>query len=160
MISRPIFHLFLTLSVVIILLGIALIIFTQFDRGYVALDSENKVYAKQNALIKEISQATAKLGSKETYIKNEDQNNNSTLTLIEHVKQDDSKVDNMSDDQSQTVTAIDQEIARINHLNQQNYRGHPAPGPYPYSSYGYDDYQNYWLSNNPWSPDYNPNRRY
>jgi hypothetical protein len=160
MISRPIFHLFLTLSIVIILLGIVLVIFTQFDRGYVALDSENKVYAQQNAQINETPQTAAKLGSTETHIKNEDQNNNGVLNLIEQVIQDDSKADNMSDEQSQTVTAIDQEIARINYLNQQDYRAHPTPKTYPYSSYGYDDYQNYWLSNNPWSPDYNPNRRY
>ncbi len=158
MISRPIFHLFLTLSVVIILLGILLVIFTQFDREYVVIDSENRVNAKQNSLIKQISQTTAKISLDETGSKNEDQNDTGVLNLIDQVKQDDSKVNIMSDGQSQTAT--DQEIARINHLNQQNYMTYSTPGPTPYSSNGYDDYQRHWLSNNPWSADYTPNRRY
>jgi hypothetical protein len=158
MTSRPIFHLFLTLSVVIILLGIMIVIFTQFDRGYVVVDGENNVNTKQVELIKKISQAADKMSLDQPDNKSEDTTGDSVLTLIEQVKQDDSKADIITGSKSPSVT--DQEIARINHLNQQNYISQPTAYPYPYSSNSYDNYQSYWLSNNPWSPDYNPNRRY
>lgn len=155
MISRSIFHLFLSLSVIIILIGMVLVIFTQFDQGYVATDHQNLVNAKQSELIKEISQAVTHSTPDATAVKNEVRSDNNVLTLIEQVKTDDSAVDH---EKSQTVT--DQEINRINQLNQRDYRN-PQPLPAsPYSSNSYDDYQQNWLINNPWNPQYDPNKRY
>jgi exopolysaccharide biosynthesis protein len=156
--SRPIFPLFLTLSVVFILIGIVLVIFTQFDRGYVAIDSENGITIEQKELIKQISQAAARVNLNDSQIKKEIKTDSDVLTLIEQVKLDDTLSVSTENKKSQTLT--DQEMARINHLNQQSDTVQKTAMPAPYSSNAYDDYQSYWLSNNPWSPDYNPNKRY
>ncbi len=157
MISRPIFHIFLALTVFFIVIGIALVIFTQFDRGYTVIENESGITTKQNKLVKQISQAATRMSLSDAQIQNKAQTDSNVLTLIEQVKQDDTDSDNTDDEQSQTAT--DQELARIHHLNQQDYRLLKPSIAKPYSS-AYDDYQRDWLRNNPWSPDYNPNRHY
>jgi hypothetical protein len=156
--KRPIFHQFLTLTVLLILIGIVVVIFTQFDRGYVTVVRDNEITAKQYELINQIAKAESKISVSQTKVKNDVKSNNSVLTLIEQVKQDDIVADHRDDDSLQTDT--DKEIARINNLNHQNYVQQYPATPYPYSRNSYGNYQQYWLSNNPWSPDYNPNNRY
>jgi hypothetical protein len=156
--KRPIFHLFLTLTVLLILIGIVVVIFTQFDRGYVTVVRDNEITEKQYELIKQIAKAGSKTSVNQTKVKNDAKSNNSVLNLIDQVKQDDNASDHGGDDS--LLTDTDREIARINNLNHQSYvQQHPAT-PYPYSRNSYGNYQQYWLSNNPWSPDYNPNNRY
>ncbi len=162
MISRPTFHTFLTLSVLVILIGIAVIIFTQFDRGSIALDDQQKDYSGQQKLIRQIVEKTQQSNT-EVKPRNPPVAQQSVLNLIEQVKSDDKDSNFIAGDTPKTVT--DQEIARINQLNDQPYSTAQPSAPYPYSGYGYgngygyNNTQDYWLSNNPWSPYYDPNRR-
>ena len=159
MISRPTFHLFLSLSILVILIGIALIIFTQFDRGSVATDTEQKDYSKQQELIHQIAETIGQRDIPPTEVRkqvNTDQPaDQSVLNLIEQVKHDDRTA--KSADGDNQLTRTDQEIARINQLNRQT---NASTQPYrPYTNYGYGyNSQDYYLSNNPWSPYYDPRR--
>lgn len=155
MVSRSIFHLFLTVAVIVILIGILSIIFIQFDRGYLALDSENEIERQQNQLIQQMYQGNQGNASIKLTSEHQSQATADVINLIEQVKLDDLK----SADRQVTPSETDQDIARINRANQLNYTetANVSDSQYPY--YRQMDYQQYWLSHNPWSPDYSPGRR-
>jgi hypothetical protein len=157
MINRPFFHLFLSLSVLAILVGILFVIFTQFDRGYVAPIMRNNDQSKQQELIQQIV-AKTKPGKKTTLDTTANPSaDQSVMHLIEQVKKDDKESELLDEENPQTETG--QALERIKRLNQEPYSNSQRTAANPYSSYSYQNPEQYWLMNNPWSPYYDPNRR-
>lgn len=156
MINNSILRLFLILSILIILLGILVIIFIQFDRGYVLMSTESDFHNEQRNLIDHVYQtqvqepATAdnplvmKLNKATVVIQTEADEKLPQQKPVEEVKPVERKTSADELIQKQK-TAIDQ-IRNNNSIWQQR----QAHNDYQ------NDYQMMLLRNNPWSPHYKP----
>jgi predicted Holliday junction resolvase-like endonuclease len=149
MLSRPSFYIFLIISVLAILIGIVLVIFIQFDRGYIATDTDENFKQLQKQIVEHSFQKN--LENNQPAEKKE-----TVKQLIEQVKQDDLASSLVQSGQQQTST--EKEIERIKTLNQRDYREPYRMPAYSDRGYAYEDYESYWLRNNPWSPYYQPDQ--
>lgn len=149
MLSRPSFHIFLTISVIAILIGIVLVIFTQFDRGYIATGKDENFKQLQMQIVEHSFQES--LENNQPAAKKE-----TVKQLIEQVKQDDLVSSRIQAGKPQTSTQKD--IERIRELNQRDYRQQYRTPANANGGYAYEDYESYWLRNNPWSPYYQPDQ--
>ena len=144
MVRKSLFDLFLFFSIIAILIGIALIIFIQFDRGYVVSDTHNNAdfEQQQNRLIEYLHEST------DAGNKGGDATNpalariNSAPAQPEIAENQPAIVPQTLKLQTNTSTATVADSSS-SAANQSEYQS-------------YEEYERYWLSQNPWSPDYQP----
>lgn len=142
MVKRPIFALFLTISIIIILVGIALIIAIQIDRGYVLAHTDQGYQQEQDDIIR---------------------------TFYDH--RDDARTEEKVERSATQPTApssgsryAEKPASAATDNSYQTERGdlagsarHPSLSRDPYQRFL--QYEQQWLARNPWSPDYNPTGR-
>jgi hypothetical protein len=141
--KKSAFDLFLAFSILAILLGIAIIIFIQIDRGYVISGNSDE------ADFKKLQQRLL-------------------LHLTESDVVPDRKVASIAKRQSGQASTSDAEPSRLPVADttpllrtlkldsaEAQTQTNPSLVDAPAGN-SYDDYAEYWLSRNPWSPDYQP----
>ncbi len=144
MVRKSLFDLFLFFSIVAILVGIVLIIFIQFDRGYVVsgTQSDADFEQQQNRLIEYLHE------SKGT----DKQNVDSTIPPMASI----TIVPPESKPEVRQSAIVPQTLKLQTNTNPAPVADSSSPTERPPEYLSYDEYERYWLSQNPWSPDYQP----
>lgn len=147
MVKQPVFHLFLIVSVMAIIVGIMVVIFIQFDRGYVAQKSTEEDLKAQQALIEKFYQDATENELQKPQV--------GSKPVVSQQFQVSQPV--YSENISRVTAPIAPTVTPPRHPGYQrpNQDYFPTSEQQPYFS-SYDEYERYWLSTNPWSPDYVP----
>ena len=144
MVRKSLFDLFLFFSIVAILVGIVLIIFIQFDRGYVVSGTQNdsEFEQQQNRLIEYLheSKGTGK------------QDVDSTIPPMASI----TIVPAEPKTEEQQSAIVPQTLKLQTSTNPAPLADSSSSTAYQPEFLSYDEYERYWLSQNPWSPDYQP----
>ncbi len=144
MVKRSLFDWFLFFSIVTILVGIAMIIFIQFDRGYVvsSTHSEADFGQQQNRLIEYLNESNDPSRQHGGSI-------NATLTQVDATPP---ALEGSQSIAAQVLPALEKQA----NTTTASVTDAASTSAEPSISWSYDDYERYWLSQNPWSPDYQP----
>lgn len=152
MITNSVLRLFLMLSIIIILAGITLIVFNQFDRGYVFMGGETDYQIEQSNLIDHVYQTQVKpeasadsplvmkLNKATVVIQSEADTNKPIQQETPQLK---------SPGSAPTTPVTPQPVVETPPLPATN---NPWQSPAPPAN----DYYTHLLRNNPWSPHYKP----
>lgn len=178
MTKNPIFSTFLILSTLIILVGILLIIFIQFDRGYVTFDNGSDFFQEQKNLIKHVYQTQVepeapqdnplvmKLNKATVVIQTEPETVPS-VEVLDHASSNSSLIEpeqppaekitmatySKPPQSASTPTTVSSIPSVQNMTTTQEAPHQPASDVWQKSQYE-NDYHMQLLRNNPWSPHY------
>ena len=144
MVRKSLFDLFLFFSIIAILIGIALIIFIQFDRGYVVSDTHDNAdfEQQQNRLIKYLHESTDTSGK-------DGGSANQALAKINSVP--------AQPETSEHPPAVASQTLKLQtNTSTAAVAGSSSSAANQSEHLSHDEYERYWLSQNPWSPDYHP----
>ena len=151
MITNSVLRLFLTLSIVIIVAGILVVVFVQFDRGYVFTGIDRDFQAEQHNLIKH------------EYLKVGTMQPTTSPSLSGLEKRDELVTGERGKNQETQSRAAGKSAAETS--TPKSLPARPVPGPtaspavadsWRPRATAQSDYYTRLLRNNPWSPDFKP----